>query len=554
MKLLPLSLAVLLCASVVQASPVTYNFDGLDPGLTNLPVYGQTDANAGIWWDSVNKTNQNVIRVYAKVGDPNDKYAGCNASNGEQLISTLSGGPGYNLFNVDPDNNTRQFIFSWEGKVNEWAGYMAGIWMDGIDAYPNTATTNEVEHVVQCGVDYVSQTFRIRGVNGLNTARGSAGVPRGDNPEMIRFTLYVDLDANGGDGTISLTTKNLDTSVESQDPNLQNVGLGLNALSPNGIAYKDDPNYDYDDATKWSGWYVRSGRMSGGDVVGYTVGSHTIENLTFIPEPATLGLIGLGSLGFLKRRRRTGKEGRAKSITKSAHLLVGCLVLFSAAFVVNAAEVTYVALEDTYVEWTKNDGDVGNRDSKTYLKEQWSSPDPNINPYHGDVCKAYIKFAIPTDVLTLNSVTLQLVNDSTNDNNMDENEIWVLPNTMDDWNQTVLTWNSSVSTYGNDPNSRYFTAGTVATDPNVQVCTYGKSAATDFTLNIDVLSEYVASDNNYKITLVTAALAGNCFWEKSEDGNYYYRPKLTWNYEIPEPATLTVLVLGALGLARRRRT
>ncbi len=296
----PLAVSVLVIALLASAAQggvgkvYTYNFDG----LTELqPLNQQVDGE--ITWDSVNPQiyNQDVIHARSDPMDPNNKFAACNTANSEQLVSTLTNydpnAPG-SLFNLDP-SDTRLRI-SWSGKINAYAGYLVGIWIDDYDGTPNTSTSFEAEHVMQFGTDMTYQSWRLRGAGGLNNDRDTTGMPVGNTPVPTLLTLDVDLWGNGGDGSMSLTVKDLSTGIETAPPLLQNVGMALLA---------QDPNHEmFGDPSKWTGWYIRNQRLNGGDNPHYTMGHHTIETLTLevVPEPATLAVLLAGGLAVLRRR------------------------------------------------------------------------------------------------------------------------------------------------------------------------------------------------------------------------------------------------------------
>ncbi|MCJ7544544.1 MAG: DNRLRE domain-containing protein [Phycisphaerae bacterium] len=230
-------------------------------------------------------------------------------------------------------------------------------------------------------------------------------------------------------------------------------------------------------------------------------------------------------------------------------LLVGCVVLCAAAAATDAAVVTYVTSADVYIEWTIGDGGISNRNTKGLLKTQWSGSlaEPTA------IVKSYLKFQVPTDVLSLNSVTLRLTSDTAEgrDNDGKTLDIWVLPEAYDGWSQTVLDWNQATSTYANDPSGVAFTAGEQV---GSGVCNAGKAVATDFSLDITKLLPYVQADTNGVITLTLPARVGTTtYWCDLEDSESTYRPRLILDYEVPEPATMSLLVLGGLACIRRRR-
>jgi hypothetical protein len=227
-------------------------------------------------------------------------------------------------------------------------------------------------------------------------------------------------------------------------------------------------------------------------------------------------------------------------------LLLMCLVFTVAAASTDAAVVTYTTDNDVYIEWTVGDGGVANRNSKGLLKTQWSGGDTPTA-----IVKSYLKFQIPAGVVTLNSVTLRLTSRDVGetDNGGDTVEIWALPDAYDGWTESVLDWDQATSTYGNDPNGWYFTVGQQV---GSGICNAGKAVATDFSLNVAQLLPFVSADANGEITLCLAANPSTTYWCDRENANAPRRPMLMWDYDVPEPATLTLLVLGGLACLRRR--
>lgn len=294
MRLLTLTCVVLLCATITQGSPLgttyTYDFNNLTPYLA---VWQQVDGE--VTWDSVSSQHAGATTVRSDAVDANDKFAVNNSTMAEQLITSLTNYPTTtSLFNLDSTDT--QLRLSWTGKVNFRAGWLVGIWMDGMDGEPNSAMTNELEHVLQFGTSHVYQGWRLRGAAGAPSVTDTTGMPTDpilDN-DLTLVTLDVDLTGNSGDGSMSLTVEDLDTHVVTQPPTLQNVGMGLLDADPN-----------YADPSKWTGWYFRNQRYAGGDSPGNCIGYHTLDNLTLevTPEPATLSLLVLGGLACLRRRR-----------------------------------------------------------------------------------------------------------------------------------------------------------------------------------------------------------------------------------------------------------
>ena len=66
------------------------------------------------------------------------------------------------------------------------------------------------------------------------------------------------------------------------------------------------------------------------------------------------------------------------------------------------------------------------------------------------------------------------------------------------------------------------------------------------------LPSFVLANTNGQITLCLAANPSTTYWCDRENANASRRPALAWDYEVPEPMTLSLLVLGGLACIRRR--
>lgn len=230
-------------------------------------------------------------------------------------------------------------------------------------------------------------------------------------------------------------------------------------------------------------------------------------------------------------------------------LFLGCLTLLVAAASVDATVVTYVTTDDVYIEWTQGDHGVINRNEKARLMQE-------TMPLSGydSVCKVYLKFDIPSGDWTLNSASLSLTNatyEAGELNGGDPVEIWALPDEYDGWTEETLDWNMAVASYANpaDPNVNTFTAGGAVGTGTLNA---GKGVATNITLNPASLAPYLAADTNKQITLCIMPVEVSYWCDKERDGDTN-APKLTWDYTVPEPASLSLLVLGAAAVLRRRR-
>jgi len=290
-----ISLVVLFSVSAAHATVgdvYVYDFNNLTPPF---PIKDQVDG--AVTWSSVHPTNQNVIQIRADGADPNNKYAVCNATNGEQLVTSMTNPPVQgSLFNLSSSDT--QLRLSYTGLMNRFAGFMVGIWIDGVDGSPNSTSTTELEHAVQFGVDYQYQTWRLRGAQGVpSDARDATGIPAAGVLTRMKVTVDIDLNGNAGDGSMSLTVKNLSTGVEYHPPLLQNVGMSLSSYDPAHVGYGNP--------ARWTGWYIRNCRLVGGDDPTYAVDYHTIDDLRLevIPEPASIAIFAIGGLLMVRRRR-----------------------------------------------------------------------------------------------------------------------------------------------------------------------------------------------------------------------------------------------------------
>ena len=114
-----------------------------------------------------------------------------------------------------------------------------------------------------------------------------------------KLILDVDLTANSGSGSMSLTVVNLDTSDVTLPTELQNVSMGLVGQH----AWLGDP-------TKWTSWWFRGQQAATAENPAMCPYGYTIDDLTFeiIPEPGTLSLLVLGGLALIQRRRECSRR------------------------------------------------------------------------------------------------------------------------------------------------------------------------------------------------------------------------------------------------------
>ena len=217
-----------------------------------------------------------------------DKYAHSFASKQEQLVGTLSEGVNGSKPFYAQSTDTK-FLLSYTGLMNVQQGGMVGIWIDGLDATVNNMTVPAGNQELLCQFGISSGKWRVRGANGQGSVNTLAtGIAPAGSLYNMTVTLTIDLTGNNNDGAMSLTIQDLTNNVTITPVGYQGVSM---ALIAGGASYTDP--------SKWTSWWIRS-QASAYDP---NVGGMTMDNLTFLPEPATLSLLVLGGLACIRRRR-----------------------------------------------------------------------------------------------------------------------------------------------------------------------------------------------------------------------------------------------------------
>jgi len=282
MKRSALAFTLLFFASV--GSAYIYDFNSLNDagavlnGQTGDYVKWVAIANAGLAFD-----------VQSNAGD---KYAHSFSSKQEQLVGTLSEGVGGTKPFYAQSTDTK-FLLSYTGLMNVQQGCLIGIWIDGQNLDPNFPTANNAmasnNYELLCQFGVSSGKWRIRGANGGGSVNSDAtGLAPANALYNMTVSLTIDLTGNGGDGSMSLSIKDLTNNLTYNPAAYQNAPM---ALIAGGAGYTDP--------SKWTSWWIRS-QASAYDA---NVGGMTVDNLTFLPEPATLSLLVLGGLACIRRRR-----------------------------------------------------------------------------------------------------------------------------------------------------------------------------------------------------------------------------------------------------------
>ncbi len=301
MRPLVLAVAILLCVSVSQADYI-YDFENLP--TVNAAVNTQDDGT--VTWKAVVNPNQWMLRQDAS---PN-KYIDISTNSQEQIVSTLD--TDKLLFHIDP--GVTKVTLSFNSKMNDRTGALAGIWIDGgldpgdPDGGDNVMANNNYELLCQFGYGGYTNgppaggRWRIRGANGLGSTYSATGAAMPGVPALTEFLITLDLDlaanpdANGDPaGTMVLKVENLSTLVETEV-------IASTSLKLNDPTLTAAQKAIYKDPSKWTGWWVRSQATQMTDP-NYVSGPMTVDNLTLIPEPVTMSLLVLGGLACLRRRR-----------------------------------------------------------------------------------------------------------------------------------------------------------------------------------------------------------------------------------------------------------
>lgn len=310
MRPLVLSLVILLCVTAAQARVIygsdgnacAYVYDFATAVATNDPNLNLTVDNAeNLTWKTSATGNKDMIKLgnlCDRINGKSNKYALLDPNRSqERLCTTVNSGT--SIFpkfysECSPTGITKYATVSYDTLFNQSTVWMVGIWVDGYDANAGSMSNNELEIALQFGAQTGSGTnrgFRVRGANNGNpgTFSGTAGLDPNiwdpNNPTVAKkLRLSLEINLNGCDGSADLTVTNLEN------------GFFQLVINDAPLGMKGDTLGKKKDISQWTGFTIRS-QHSGSQLQSW------VDNLVVIPEPASLSLLVLGGLAYLRRRR-----------------------------------------------------------------------------------------------------------------------------------------------------------------------------------------------------------------------------------------------------------